>query len=823
VSPVTADAVLLVAGDAAAVTAGGWRGLCAAANAGCHGISVAELEERLPAGHGEAPAVALLLPCVKGALALARRMHGAWPDAYLLIVRREAELAEFRRSMGVAPLLGRHWSVTADHETEVAAALRQSLASARQQRQLRTTLARGNARWSEPRAVAPADYQRMVASEHHLSNFLRYSDAAVLGLDAAGQVLFWSEGAAQLLGVPAREVLGRPLESLGDWGEAIARAARDAGTRAGQHILELPLQLRGTPKVLEAMATTTGAGSREGSGTSIVLRDVTARRQAQDQLRDANLQLQRLVSERTEELEKSQLALLQAQKLEALGKLTGGVAHDFNNVLQVIGSNLQLVQPLVDDRPQAGQLLRAALGAVERGAKLSSQLLAFARRQPLDPVPLDIGRKLRGMDDLLRRALGERIEVELAVAARLWTTLADGSQLENVVLNLAINARDAMPEGGKLTLEAGNMTLDDAYTADVPDLAPGQYVMLAVSDTGQGMPPEVVAQAFEPFFTTKPEGQGTGLGLSMAYGFAKQSGGHIRIYSEVGHGTTIRLYLPRSFEKEIVPPPVSAGPVQGGDETVLVVEDDAAVQAAVVHTLQSLGYRVLRASDAQAGLTILQSGAHVDVLVTDVVMPGSLRSPELAQRARQLVPGIAVLFTSGYTENAIVHGGRLDPGVELLSKPYRQEDLARKLRHVLSRRQPVRDERATARPPEAAPAPPPDRALRVLLVEDDPDLREVSQQMLEILGCEVRTAASAEQAQEVLGQARFDLLLTDYSLPGRNGAELAKHARTVQPGLVVVISSGYGETAAEAGSQVLPKPYGMPELQALLDTVKAPA
>jgi CheY-like chemotaxis protein len=346
-----------------------------------------------------------------------------------------------------------------------------------------------------------------------------------------------------------------------------------------------------------------------------------------------------------------------------------------------------------------------------------------------------------------------------------------------------------------------------------------------VSDTGQGMPPEVAAQAFEPFFTTKPEGKGTGLGLSMAYGFAKQSGGHIRIYSEPGQGTTVKLYLPRSFEKEVIPPRHPTGPVQGGSETILVVEDDLAVQAVVVATLQSLGYRVLRASDAQAALSILQSGVHVDLLFTDVVMPGPLRSPELAQRARQLVPGIAVLFTSGYTQNAIVHGGRLDPGVELLSKPYRQEDLARKVRHLLLHRQQARtaapaqeQDQEQADEPAAA-----NGALRVLLVEDEAELREVTQQMLELLGCRVHAVPSAEAADDALRDGTFHLLLTDISLPGRNGLQLAREARAQYPEMQVVVSSGYGKADTDADTWNLPKPYGLPELQSLIERVQATA
>jgi signal transduction histidine kinase/CheY-like chemotaxis protein len=809
-----ADSVLVVGARTplAAEEGEAARSACQAAGAACLDAGERDVEERMraPDAAARGPQVALLLPSVTHPLALARKLHAAWPETYLLIVRNDADIAALRRELGVAPLLGRHWALAAANPPELAAALRQALASTRQRRQFRSTVAGANARLRETRAVEAADYQRLVASEHHLSNFLRYSPAAVLGLDGGGRVLFWSEGAAQLLAIPTGKALGRPLEELGAWAAPVAKAVGRLGPAHGHEVVEQLVPLDGQVRALEATLTLTGSADA-GRGTSIVLRDVTERRRAQDQLREANLDLQRQVSQRTQELEKSQLALMQAQKLEAIGKLTGGVAHDFNNVLQVIGSNLQLLQPLVQDQGEAERLLRGALTAVDRGAKLSSQLLAFARRQPLEPVPLNVGRRVQAMDDLLRRALGERVEVQTVLAAGLWTTLADGNQLENVILNLAINSRDAMPEGGQLTIEVANVVLDEAYAANLPDVAPGQYVMLAVSDTGHGMPPEVAAQAFEPFFTTKPEGKGTGLGLSMAYGFAKQSGGHIRIYSEVGHGTTIRLYLPRSFEKEVEPPRPLAGPVQGGSETILVVEDDIAVQAAVVNILQNLGYRVLRAGDAQAALTILQSGVHVDLLFTDVVMPGPLRSPELAQRARHLLPGIAVLFTSGYTQNAIVHGGRLDPGVELLSKPYRQEDLARKIRRVLGSRR---------RPPTGAPAGTPREAggrLRVLLVEDDADLREVTQQMLELLGCQVRSTASAEEAEEALQSDGFDLMLTDFSLPGRNGQQLAGLARTMQPDLQVAVSSGYGQAVGDASSWNLPKPYGLPELQALVE------
>jgi len=420
--------------------------------------------------------------------------------------------------------------------------------------------------------------------------------------------------------------------------------------------------------------------------------DVTERVLAQRRLEMKQAELEEMVEARTTalreaeerqaELVRVQAALNRSQKLEAIGKLTGGVAHDFNNILQVIGGNLQLLQATVP-AGRAERYLESGLAAVRRGARLSAQLLAYARRQPLKPIVINPARAVRDMDDMLRRVLGERIDIEMIESSGLWNMLADPHQLENVLLNLAINARDAMPGGGKLTIEIANAMLDQAYVAS-EDIKPGHYVMFAISDTGVGMSAETVERACEPFFTTKPEGQGTGLGLSMAYGFARQTGGHLRIYSEIGVGTTVKLYFPRSHDRELAPSLVPNEALRGGAETVLVVEDDLAVQDTVVEMLGSMGYRVLKADNADSALGILKSGLPIDLLFTDVVMPGQLRSPELARQAKALHPDIAVLFTSGYTQNAIVHAGRLDPGVELLSKPYSREQLAEKVRSVLA-------------------------------------------------------------------------------------------------------------------------------------------
>ncbi|HEV7436877.1 MAG TPA: PAS domain S-box protein [Pseudorhizobium sp.] len=376
-------------------------------------------------------------------------------------------------------------------------------------------------------------------------------------------------------------------------------------------------------------------------------------------------------------------ALRQAQKMEALGQLTGGVAHDFNNLLQVISGNLHLLGKDVAGNERAERRLANALAGVSRGSKLANQLLAFGRRQPLDPRVVNLGRLIIDMGDMLQRTLGEAVEVEIIRGGGLWNTLVDPAQIENAILNLAINARDAMDGQGKLTIEVANAFLDDAYARSHAEVRAGQYVMICVTDTGSGMTQEVLEKVFQPFYSTKPVGKGTGLGLSMVYGFVKQSGGHVKIDSEVGHGTSVHLYLPRSAQAEDAPANLKVGPVTGGTETILVAEDDEEVRATVIDLLHELGYRVLTAKDAESALSIIESGIPIDLLFTDVVMPGPLRSSELARKARQRFPGISVLFTSGYAENAIVHEGRLDVGVKLLSKPYSREELARKIRQVL--------------------------------------------------------------------------------------------------------------------------------------------
>jgi PAS domain S-box-containing protein len=375
--------------------------------------------------------------------------------------------------------------------------------------------------------------------------------------------------------------------------------------------------------------------------------------------------------------------LLQSQKLDAIGKLTGGVAHDFNNMLTVITGTTETLVAGLAHEPELQKTAELIDQAAERCSELIQHLLAFARRQPLQPRNVDINATVLDIAKLLRPTLGEQIEVNSILEQEVATAHIDPSQLANSLLNMAINARDAMPNGGKLLLETRNVVLDEAYAQANPDAKPGPYVMLAVSDNGAGMSQEVLDKVFEPFFTTKEVGKGSGLGLSMVYGFVKQSGGHIRIYSEVGHGTTIKLYLPPA-RGQVETAPAAAPPLPHGNETIMVVEDDALVRNFVTTQLQSLGYRTVGAATGPAALNLIAGGQPFDLLFTDVIMPGGLSGRELAEKALKLRPGIKVLYTSGYTDNAIVHQGRLDAGVLLLTKPYRKSQLANMIRRALT-------------------------------------------------------------------------------------------------------------------------------------------
>jgi len=358
------------------------------------------------------------------------------------------------------------------------------------------------------------------------------------------------------------------------------------------------------------------------------------------------------------------------------------VAHDFNNLLTIILGNLTLLRRVVGREPKMLDRIETIEIAAERGARLNKQLLAFARRQPLEPEVVNLGQTVQELLPLLRRALGEDIVVEYVATAGTWNTTIDVAQFQSAVLNLAINSRDAMPDGGRLTIDVANCALDDLYAAQHVEVEPGQYVLFAITDTGAGMNAETLARALDPFFTTKANGDGTGLGLPQVFGFVKQSGGHLKLYSEVGEGTTVKLYLPRSLQEVTLPGPRTAVLAMTGTERVLVVDDDEVVRVTVAGMLEDLGYTVLVASSGTQVLDMLRQSVAVDLLLTDVVMPG-LGGRQLADQAHLIAPSLRVLFTSGYTENAIVHNGRLDHGVELLSKPYSRDQLAAKVRRAL--------------------------------------------------------------------------------------------------------------------------------------------
>ncbi|MHC2331762.1 hybrid sensor histidine kinase/response regulator [Bradyrhizobium sp. USDA 4454] len=618
------------------------------------------------------------------------------------------------------------------------------------------------------------------------------TDYAIFMLDTSGHVASWNAGAQHIKGYAPEEIIGRHFSDFYTEADRVAglpligleTAARDGRWEHEGQRVRKDGTVFWAHVVIDAIRDDTG----ELLGFAKVTRDITERREAEAALRAA------------------QASMIRSQKLEAIGQLTGGVAHDFNNLLQVISGNLQLLSKDIAGNARAETRVQSALAGVARGSKLASQLLAFARRQPLEPRVVNAGRLIQNMDEMLRRAIGGEIEVETVVAGGLWNSLVDPDQLENAILNLAINARDAMNGEGRLTIEASNAFLDDEYVRQHDELSAGQYVMIAVTDTGVGIPPDILERVYEPFFTTKTEDKGTGLGLAMVYGFLKQSGGHVKIYSEVGAGTTVKLYFPRAVAREDTLVGAPAGEVRGGEETVLVVEDDDEVREVAVSMLTELGYRVVKARDAASALVVIDSGIPIDLVFTDVMMPGSVRSPDLARKAKDRLPNVAVLFTSGYTQNAIVHGGRLDPGVELLAKPYTREALARKIRHVLANQALRRVAQGSQHSANAKTI----KDATVLLVEDDPLIRLTTKEMLSDLGCEVEEASTAQEALKILDAQPVDILLTDVGLPGVSGLQLARDVEARRPDLRLVLATGDSGVKAEAarlGALLIVKPY----------------
>jgi PAS domain S-box-containing protein len=499
------------------------------------------------------------------------------------------------------------------------------------------------------------------------------TDYAIYMLSPEGIVTNWNTGAERIKGYTANEIVGQHFSRFytdEDLEKEVPRIALEKARTEGR------FEAEGWRKRSDGTRFWAGViidAIRDEDGTLIgfakITRDLTERREAQL------------------ELEQSREQLFQSQKMEAVGQMTGGLAHDFNNLLTGITGSLELMRTrLAQGRiNELERFITAALGAAFRAANLTHRLLAFSRRQTLDPKATDANRLIVSMSEFIQRTIGPAITLEIASAVGLWPTFCDVNQLENAILNLCINARDAMPDGGRLTIETTNAWIDEKG-ARQRDVQPGQYVAICVTDTGTGMPPEVVARAFDPFFTTKPIGQGTGLGLSMIYGFARQSGGQARIYSEVGSGTTVRLYLPRFYgeaEEASEEAPSELMPRAESGETVLVVDDEPSVRMLLTETLDELGYAVIEASDGPAGLKLLQSNIRIDLLITDVGLPGGMNGRQLADTARLNRPDLKVLFITGYAENAVVGNGHLEPDMHVATKPFNLDKLAARIKAII--------------------------------------------------------------------------------------------------------------------------------------------
>jgi PAS domain S-box-containing protein len=507
--------------------------------------------------------------------------------------------------------------------------------------------------------------QALLESEQMARAIIDTALDAFLQLDPSGTIVGWSPKAEEMFGWSQQEIVGRklrdliiPVENREAYSERIAQFLRGAHAGILGRRYEAPsLRRDGTPFSTEVSLT--ALRRRDDYIINCFIRDITDKLAAEERFR-------------------------QAQKMESVGQLTGGIAHDFNNMLTVITGTIDILADAIADKPQLAAIAKLISEAADRGAELTGHLLAFARKQPLQPRETDINALMVESGKLLHSTLGEHIEIETAMADDAWPALVDSSQLSSALMNLAINARDAMPSGGKLTLETSNVVLDQRYAKTDADVQPGYYVLIAVSDTGSGIPEAIRDKIFEPFFTTKGVGRGTGLGLSMVYGFVKQSGGHIKVYSEEGHGTTFKIYLPRAGAQAAPKAGTSsASQIEGGTETILIVEDDALVRSSVTTQIQSLGYHTLSAANAAEALALADGGAQFDLLFTDVIMPGKMNGRQLAEEMAKRRSPLKVLFTSGYAEDAVTHHGRLDPGVLLLGKPYRKLDLAHMLRRAL--------------------------------------------------------------------------------------------------------------------------------------------
>ncbi|GJD79645.1 Sensor histidine kinase RcsC [Methylobacterium gregans] len=543
-----------------------------------------------------------------------------------------------------------------------------------------------------------ATEQRLVDTTRRLDAILNNTTQAIFLMDERQHCAYMNRAAERLTGYSLSETAGRALHDVVHHTRPdgspyplcecpIDQAFPENNQEQGEEVF---VHRDGSFYPVAFTASPIRDESGRPIGTVIEARNIEAELRDKAALEAFNATLERRVAEEIAARENAEEALRQSQKMEAVGQLTGGLAHDFNNLLTGITGSLELLQTRMGQgrMTDLDRYINAAQGAARRAAALTHRLLAFSRRQTLDPKPTDVNRLVAGMEELIRRTIGPAVTLEVVGAPSLWSALVDPSQLENALLNLCINARDAMPEGGRITIETANRWLDHRAARE-RDLEPGQYLSLCVTDTGTGMTPEVIAKAFDPFFTTKPIGQGTGLGLSMIYGFVRQSGGQVRIYSELGQGTTMCLYLPRHHGEaegtETLPDLASAPRAEQG-ETVLVVDDEPSVRMLVTEVLEDLGYTAIEAADGPSGLRLLQSDVRIDLLVTDVGLPGGMNGRQVADAARVSRPGLKVLFITGYAENAAVGNGHLEPGMAVLTKPFVMETLASRIREMIEAR-----------------------------------------------------------------------------------------------------------------------------------------